>query len=116
MARPVPRYHQERKVDLQPHLPIPPTIEHTQTNVKRTNRPQQLSAIASQPADDYYSGKPPARVIKTGQQTAIVRPANEALQILETHRNQSKDETNDLKQNQNKTTTNTNPQAIVIKN
>ena len=43
-----------------------------------------------------------------------VRSADEALQILENHRNQSKDETNDLKQNR-ATTPNTEPQSIVIK-
>ena len=79
--------------------PIPPPIL-----LKAQSRPPEtLPAVVP----------PPARVIKTGQ--PAVRPANEALQILETHRNQTKDETNDLKQNQNKTTTNANPQAIVIK-
>ena len=78
---------------------------------------QQLSAIASQP--NAAPDEEPAKIIiqvnpkPTIQNTAntnadvekttgqpIVRSANEALQILETHRNQSKDETNDLKQNQ----------------
>ena len=75
--------------------------------------PPILLKVQSRPPETLPAVVPPARVITTGQPS--VRPANEALQILETHRNQTKDETNDLKQNQNKTTTNANPQAIVIK-
>ena len=67
--------------------PIPPPIL-----LKVQSRPQKRTCCCT-----------PSTVITTGQPT--VRPANEALRILETHRNQTKDETNDLrtkpKQNNN---------------
>ena len=139
ISTPIPPRAQSRPPATPPV--VVPTIQLNtpqQTNVPQAVVPipaqttQQLSAIASQP--NAAPGEEPARIIiqvnpkPTIQNTAntnadvekttgqpIVRSANEALQILETHRNQSKDETNDLKQNQTKTTPNTNPQAIVIK-
>ena len=92
---------------------------------------QQPLVIASQP--NAASDEEPARIVVQGKPKPtvqniantnadgnnttgqpIVRSSNEALQILEMHRNQSKDEINDLKQNRT-TTPNTDPKSIVIK-
>ena len=92
---------------------------------------QQPSVIASQPNAASYE-EPTTIVIKVNPKPTVqntpstnaegentteqptVRSADEALQILENHRNQSKDETNDLNQNR-ATTPNADPQSIVIK-
>ena len=139
VSLPIPPRSQSRP-SATPPVVVPPVRVNTlqQTNLPQAVAPtpaqtiQRQSAIASQP--NATPDQEPARIVikvnpkPTVQNTSntnaggekitgqpIVRSANEALQILETHRNQSKDETNDLKQNQTKTTPNTNPQAIVIK-
>ena len=139
VSPPIPPRAQSRPSATPPVVVSPARVNTlTQTNIPQVVAPppaqtiQQQSAIASQP--NATPDQEPARIViqvnpkPTVQNTSntnaggekitgqpIVRSANEALQILEKHRNQSKDETNHLKQNQTKTTPNTNPQAIVIK-
>ena len=138
ISPPIPPRAQSRP-PASPPVVVPPVRANTpqQTNVPQDVAPtpaqttQQPSVIASQP-NAASDEEPTTIVIKvnpkpTVQNTANsnaggenttgqpnVRSANEALQILENHRNQSKDETNDLKQNR-ATTPNAGPQSIVIK-
>ena len=138
ISPPIPPKAQSRP-PATPPVVAPPVRMNTpqQTNVPQVVVPtpaqttQQPSVIASQPnaaPDD----EPATIVIKvnpkpTVQNTANtnagrenttgqpnVRSADEALQILENHRNQSKDKTNNLNQNR-ATTPNSDPQSIVIK-
>ena len=138
ISPPIPPKAQSRP-PATPPVVAPPVRMNTpqQTNVPQVVAPtpaqttQQPSVIESQPnaaPDD----EPATIVIKvnpkpTVQNTANtnagrenttgqpnVRSADEALQILENHRNQSKDETNNLNQNR-ATTPNSDPQSIVIK-
>ena len=139
VSPPIPPIAQSRPPATTPVVVPPVRVKiPQQTNVPQvvapTSKPttQQPSAIASQP--NASNDEEPTRIViqvktkptvqnttntnpdgenTTGQPTVL--SANEALQILETHRNNTKDEINHLKQNQTKTTTNPNPQAIVIK-